>query len=166
MDLNRVMDEHEKKQTEEDNELVSVLEITEKKTEITPQQKRKYNEVEDKEEETPNNEKRTQLYDGKTEAKENETTRKENWREKPKVTGTTESTEQSETTEIGNNDENQQQPRLKIKLKQPTLKEIYAKKTQKDPNEELKCTNNITETTAKQEHPKLESPHDSLGWRR
>ena len=46
-------------------------------------------------------------------------------------------------------------------LKQPTLKEIYAKKTQARNNKELKSTNNSTETTAKKEQAKLDSPHNS-----
>ena len=102
-----------------------------------------------------------QTYKGGTEKKETETTRKENWREKPKVTGITETKEQSELTELVDIEENQHHPKLKIKLKQPTLKELYTKKTQTKPDEKPKHPDNIPETTAMQEHLKMVGPGDS-----
>ena len=118
-------------------DLVKSLENTEKNIQITTQQKRKYTEIEENQEEGTNNEKKLQLTSKETTINEPQLTRKENWREKTEITEITNIKEQPEITEKPEILNKQKTSKLKIKLKQPTLNDIYEKKNQNKPDPNL-----------------------------
>ena len=131
------MEKHEKNEREEEEDLVKSLENTEKNIQITTQQKRKYTEIEENQEEGTNNEKKPQLTSKETTINEPQLTRKENWREKTEITEITNIKEQPEIAEKPEILNKQKTSKLKIKLKQPTLNDIYEKKNQNKPDPNL-----------------------------